>query len=114
MPRIGLERLQEIPCGEVDGHDGYGGILFDDVHGDAAAEDDVAGIRGEAFRRFDGLVEGQIHEFDAAAQIFGDLSENPGIKALVGRDEGHLKFVLREHLFSPCVLPRSPAPGCEG
>ena len=102
MPRIGLERLQEIPCGEVDGHDGYGGILFDDVHGDAAAEDDVAGIRGEAFRCFDGLVEGQIHEFDAAAQ------------ALVGRDEGHLKFVLREHLFSPCVLPRSPAPGCEG
>ena len=114
MPRIGLERLQEIPCGEVDGHDGYGGILFDDVHGDAAAEDDVAGIRGEAFCRFDGLIEGQIHEFDAAAQIFGDLSENPGIKALVGRDEGHLKFVLREHLFSPCALPRSPAPGCEG
>ena len=71
-------------------------------------------VSGEAFRRFDGLVEGQIHEFDAAAQIFGDLSENPGIEALVGRDEGHLKFVLREHLFSPCVLPRSPAPGCEG
>ena len=56
----------------------------------------------------------EVAEKIKVARGFGDLSENPGIEALVGRDEGHLKFVLREHLFSPCVLPRSPAPGCEG
>ena len=56
----------------------------------------------------------EVAEQIKVARGFGDLSENPGIKALVGRDEGHLKFVLREHLFSPCALPRSPAPGCEG
>ena len=111
MPRIGLERLQEIPCGEVDGHDGDGGMLFGDVHGHAAAEDDVAGIRGEAFRRFDGIVEGQIDEFDAAAQILGDLSENPCIKALVGRDNRHLEFILWEHVLSPCGLPLFPGIG---
>lgn len=114
MPRIGLERLQEIPCGEVDGHDGYGGILFDDVHGDAAAEDDVAGIRGEAFRRFDGLVEGRSMNLMRQRRSLATCLKIRGIEALVGRDEGHLKFVLREHLFSPCALPRSPARGCEG
>ena len=96
---IRLERLQDIPCGNVDGHHRDGRVPLDHVHRDPPAENDVAGIGGKALGGVDGFFKGRIHKPETAAQVFGGLPEDLGVQPLVGGDDGHVKFVLREHAF---------------